>query len=299
VKSGHARTYVLLTLAQLFWAGNVVLGRGVRGSLSPAALIFWRWIIALAILLPFAGRELWQQRRLLQARWKMLGLMGFLGVFLYQAMAYQALTMSPALNILLISASTPLMIVLINWIAHRQAISPRLGAGILLSLVGVLAVVCRGDPRVLFNLHGSSGDLLMLAAIFVWAVYSILMQRCRPKELSPTGLVTIVALAGFVFAIPFYFWRVAQGEPVAFTVPSVMALIYIGIFASVLAYGFWNEGIAAGGANVAGLFVNLMPIFGAALAVFFLGETFAVYHVTGAVLVFGGILLGIDWQGLR
>lgn len=299
MKSGHARTYLLLTVAQLFWAGNVVLGRGVRGSLSPAALTFWRWVIALAILLPITGGELWRQRELLKSRWKMLALFGFLGAFLYQAMAYQALRMSEALNVLLISATTPLIIVLLNWLFHRETISRRLGAGIALSVLGALTVVCRGDVREFANLHAAGGDLLMLAAVVVWASYSILVQRCRPKELSPLALVTSIALSGMLFSTPLYLWQMTQGDRMAFSLPNILALVYIGVCASVLAYTCWNEGIAAGGVALAGLFSNLIPIFGAVMAVAFLGERFAMYHVAGSVLVFGGILMGINLRGLR
>ena len=291
-KPGPGRAYLLLSLAALFWSGNVVLGRAVRNTIPPASLVFWRWLIALLILLPRTGPELWRQRRQLRDQWQSIGLLGFLGFFLYQAMAYQGLRATTALNALLIVACLPLLSALINWFAFREPISMRLGAGIAFSLAGVLAVFCRGDLRVLWDLHFNSGDLITLAATVVWAVYSMLLERRRPQGWSPLGLVTVTALGGMTFAAPFFLWRTALGERVAFALPNLLALVYIGVFASVLAYLFWNEGIAASNATVAGLFMNLMPIFGAGLAVAFLGETFAPYHLVAAVLVCAGIVLG-------
>ena len=289
---GPARAYLLLALAALFWAGNVVLGRAVRNTISPAALVFWRWLIALLVLLPLTGAEVWRQRQRLRDQWKSLSLLGFLGCFLYQAMAYEGLRATSALNALLIVACLPLLTAVLNWLAFREPISARLGAGIALSLAGVLAVFCHGDWRVLRELRFNFGDLITLAATGVWAVYSMLLERYRPPGWSPAGLVTVTALGGMVFATPFFLWRTALGERMACVLPNVLAVVYIGVFASVLAYLFWNEGIAASDATVAGLFVNLTPVFGAVLAVVFLGETFASYHLLATLLVCAGIVLG-------
>jgi len=281
-----------LTLAPLFWAGNVVLARAVRGDISPAALIFWRWSIALAILLPLAGRELWQQRQVLRTQWKILGLLGFLGTFLYQALSYQALTATTALNALLITATSPLMTALLHWIVYRETISRRLAVAITLSLLGVLIVISRGDPQVVLNLRLNPGDLLMLAATIVWAGYSIALQRFRPQEVSSTGLVSVLGVVGLVFVTPVFLWQTAAGVRVALVLPNILTLLYMGVFASVLGYLCWNEGVRRGGANIAGLFYNLLPVFGTGLAIAFLGEVFTLYHGVGAALVFGGIALG-------
>ena len=286
-----ALPYLYLTLAPLFWSGNVILGRALRGAISPTALTFWRWVIALALLLPVAGAELWRKRAVVRSRWKILAVLGFLGFFLYQALSYAALTATTALNVLLISSATPLVVALVGWVVFREQVSPRLAAGILLSLLGVLAVVTRGDPRSLASLGLNAGDLLMLGATVVWALYSVLLRR-RPPELRPVGLLAVTALAGMVFTTPVFLWRTVAGETVAPVLPNVLGLAYIGLFASVFAYLFWNQGVAAVGAGRAGLFINLMPVFGAVLAVVFLRESLAPYHLVGALLVLAGILLG-------
>lgn len=283
--------YVFLTLAPLFWSGNVVLARALRGAVSPTSINFWRWVVALAILLPLQVRELWRLREVIRTRWKILLLLGFLGFFLYQALSYQALAETTALNALLISATAPLVVALLGWIAFGERISPRLGAAILVSLSGVLVVITRADLSALAGLRVGRGDLLMLAATVVWALYSILLRR-RPAELSPLGLVTVTALAGMLFTAPAYAWRTAAGDGMVLTLPTALALGYIGVFASVLAYLFWNQGVAAVGASRAGLSMNLMPVFGAVLAVAFLGESFALHHAIGAPLVLAGVLLG-------
>jgi drug/metabolite transporter (DMT)-like permease len=283
--------HVFLALAPLFWAGNVVLGRALRGSVSPAAITFWRWIIALSLLLPLEGRNLWRARGVLRARWKIILVLGFLGFFLYQALSYQALAETTALNALLISAASPLVVALLGWMVFGERISARLGAGILVSLAGVLVVVTRADPASVEGLRAGRGDLLMLAAVVVWALYSVLLRR-RPAELSPLGLVTATALAGMLFSAPVFAWQAATGAGATVSPGTVLALGYIGVFASVLAYVFWNQGVEAIGAARAGLSMNLMPVFGAVLSVVFLGESFAIHHAIGAPLVLAGVLLG-------
>ncbi|MCG3146661.1 MAG: hypothetical protein PCFJNLEI_00095 [Verrucomicrobiae bacterium] len=284
--------YVLLTLAPLFWSGNVVLARAVRGDIAPMALIVWRWTIALAILLPLTGAELWRQRRALRAHWRILGVLGFLGTFLYQALSYQALTATTALNALLITATAPLLTALLHWLVYRETITRRLGVAICLSLVGVGIVISRGDVQLLLGLRLNPGDLLMLAATLVWAGYCILLERYRPAGVSSTGLVSVLALVGLVFALPVYLWQSGGGVGFTMVWPNILTLLYMGVFASVLGYLCWNEGVRRGGANLAGLFYNLLPVFGVGLAIVFLGEDFTLYHGIGAALVFGGIVLG-------
>ncbi|MCB0147186.1 MAG: DMT family transporter, partial [Caldilineaceae bacterium] len=137
--------YLLLTLAPLFWSGNIVVSRALRADISPVALTFWRWVVALAILLPVTWPELRRSWPVIRRRWKILVLLGLLGVFLYQMLAYQALALTTALNVLLISATAPLFIALVGWLGFGERITLRLALAIALSLLGVGVVITRGD----------------------------------------------------------------------------------------------------------------------------------------------------------
>ncbi|MBW7885756.1 MAG: DMT family transporter [Caldilineaceae bacterium] len=287
--------YLLLLLPPLFWSGNVVIGRAVRGTIAPVPLTFWRWVVAAAILLPIAANELFRQRNVVRQHWPFLLLLGFLGVFLYQILSYQALTATTALNALLITATAPLSIALVGWLFFREGITYSLAAGIACSLFGVVIVVTQGNVQSLAALQINEGDLLMLSAVLVWAFYSNLLKR-RPRDLSQLGLLATTIVTGMVFAAPAFLWDTLQGDRVMWTPAVLLAILYIGLFASVLAYVCWNHGVVQLGANRAGLFINLMPIFGTLLAVLFLGEQPQFYHGVGAALVFGGIVLATGWR---
>ena len=287
----NAWPYLLLTLAPLFWSGNVVISRAVHASITPVPLTFWRWVVALCILLPLSGRQLWRQRTILRAHWRILFILGFLGVSLYQLLAYQAIALTTALNVLLITATSPLFMALIGWIGFREAITGRVVGGIALSVAGVVVVITNGDWAALRELRFNLGDLIMVGAVLVWATYSNLLKR-RPQELSQASLLTATVLAGMACTLPVFLWSTASGMRVALTWTNLLAILYIGIFASVLAYAAWNQGVSLVGATRAGLFINLMPIFGGVLAIVFLGERPANAYWVGACLVFAGIFVG-------
>ena len=290
--------YLLLTLAPLFWSGNIVVSRALRADISPVALTFWRWVVALAILLPVTWVELRRSWPVIRRRWKILVLLGLLGVFLYQMLAYQALALTTALNVLLISATAPLFIALVGWLGFGERITLRLALAIALSLLGVGVVITRGDWALLRQLRLNPGDLFMLAAVLVWAIYSNLLKR-RPRELSQFALLATTAVTGMAFTLPVYLWQRSAGVTVAWSPATIMAVLYIGIFASVLAYVAWNQGVSLAGANKAGLFINLMPLFGGALAMLFLAERPDVAYGVGALLVFAGLALGASAPARR
>ena len=149
--------YLLLTLAPLFWSGNIVVSRALRADISPVALTFWRWVVALAILLPVTWPELHRAWTVIRRSWKILVLLGLLGVFLYQMLAYQALALTTALNVLLISATAPLFIALVGWLGFGERITLRLALAIMLSLLGVGVVITRGGRRILTNVAEQQG----------------------------------------------------------------------------------------------------------------------------------------------
>jgi drug/metabolite transporter (DMT)-like permease len=282
--------YLLLSLTSFFWAANWVVGRAMRNEIPPVAMGFWRWALALAILLPFALKELRTKWRIVRAHWVNLSLLGGLGAAAFNSMVYTGLQYTAATNGVLFNSITPMMIILMSWLLLGERLRPLQAAGVAISLVGVLGIIARGEPQMLLDLRFNRGDLWLVSAMFLWAVYTVILRK-RPPELSAIGFLAAMLVLGLPWLLPFYFWELHERGGFALTGATVATLAYYATFPSILAYLFWNRGVAQIGPNRAGLFVHLMPVFGAALSVIFLGERLHGYHLFGAALIFAGIYL--------
>jgi drug/metabolite transporter (DMT)-like permease len=282
--------YLLLVLSSLIWSGNFVVGRGLRGAIPPVSLAFWRWALALAILVPLSWPILRGQWPLLRGNWRLLALNGLVGVAGFNTLLYIALQTTTATNALLIDSTIPIVIACLSWLSGEGAMTRRQLLGVLLSLAGVITIICRADARVLLSFQVNRGDLWVLLAVVCWAVYTVLLRRL-PVGAHPLGVLTVMVVVGLLGIAPFYLWELGQGGRVLLTVPVVVGLAYVGLFASVLAFIMWNRAVVQVGANRAGLFVHLMPLFGTILSVLFLGESFHLFHLSGMALIFSGIYL--------
>jgi drug/metabolite transporter (DMT)-like permease len=282
--------YLLLIVSSLAWAGNFVVGRFVHTQVPPVGLSFWRWLVALAVLLPFTLGVTWRQRALIKQHWRLIATLGATGIAVFHILLYQALHFTEAVNAALVLSITPVVIVGLSWALLGDRLSLRQALGIVISLVGAVIIITRGDLRLLLALRFNAGDLWMLAAVPNWALYSVLLRRL-PGTFQPMSLLTAIALSGVGFLAPLYLWELARGEHMQINVETVSSILYIGLFASVLAYICWNRGVAVVGANRAGLFMHLIPLFSAVLAVVTLGESVRLFHLTGASFIFAGIYL--------
>lgn len=279
-----------LILAALFWAGNFIVGRSLKDVVDPVTLNFWRWVTALAVLLPMGWAEVNAHRALLVSRWKMIAGLGFTGVAAFHICAYQALKTTTAINALIILSAFPVLILIMVRFLFGERVSRTQGLGILISLAGALTLICRGDAAVLARFAFNEGDLWMVAAVFLMAIYTILLRKWS-GPLPQTALLTASVLAGLAMMAPAWLWVLSRGYGFTVTPANVLAVLYIGIFASVLAFLFWNYGVARLGPARAGMYIHFMPLFGALLSIVFLGEGLAFFHLAGALLVGTGILL--------
>jgi drug/metabolite transporter (DMT)-like permease len=282
--------YLLLSLASLAWAGNWVVGRAMREDMPPVAMGFWRWMLALLILLPFSAPELRGKWTVVRANLATLTLLGVLGAIAFNTLIYYGLQFTVVTNGVLFNSITPVIIVLASWLLFRERLSAPQALGVLLSLCGVLAIVARGDPRILAGFQFNRGDIWLIGAMFLWALYTIVLRK-RPTELSAIAFLAAMLMLSLPFLLPFYLWELALRGGFELSVATVSALAYYATIPSIVAYLFWNRGVAQVGANKAGLFVHLMPVFGAVLSVVFLDERLYDYHFAGAALIFGGIWL--------
>jgi len=285
-----ASPYLLLVLTTLFWAGNFVVGRALHGSIPPIALAFWRWAGALLIVLPFAFPHLRPQWPLVRSAWKKLTLYGLLGVGCFNTFIYIALQSTTATNALLINSTIPILIIVLSWLFSGTLLPRRQALGVLISFAGVITIICRADLQLLLTLRVNSGDLWVLLAVVCWASYTCLLRQ-RPAGLHPLTFLCCIILIGLMSLAPFYAWELSQGAYMTLTPQTVAGICYVALFASVLAFIMWNHSVSHIGANRAGLFLHLMPVFGTILSIIFLGEAFHLFQAAGIGLIFSGIYL--------
>lgn len=282
--------YFLLVLTVLFWSGNFILGRGIRELIPPVSLNFWRWLGAFMILLPFGLPRILRQRDLFRKHWKMVLFLSIPSITIFNAFIYTALQTTTATNTALVNAMVPILIALTAWPALGERLSPAQCSGVLISLLGLLFIVTRGDLAILRTLTLSSGDLWTLGAAMAWAVYSVMLRK-RPGEMDPIAFLTLLVGFGLIFAFPWYLWELSNKGGFSLSPASMASLGYVMLFPSVLSYIFWNHGVHKVGASRTGIFIHLMPVFSIIMAVLFLGERLRLFHVAGMLLIFTGITL--------
>jgi drug/metabolite transporter (DMT)-like permease len=285
-----AHPYLLLTLTALFWAGNFVMGRALKNNIPPISLGFWRWMMAFLILVPFGMPHVRTQWPLLRQCWRLLTVYGVLGVLCFNTCIYIGLHSTTATNALLLNSVIPILIVLLSYLLAGTPVSSRQVLGIVISLSGVLTIICRANPTVLMSLQINRGDLWILAAVISWALYTFLLRQ-RPVELHPLSFLTSIIAIGLIPLSLLYIGEFNRVGGFAIELNTGISILYMALFPSVLAFIFWNQAVREVGPNKAGLFLYLMPVFGAVLSAVFLGESIQIFHLIGMGLIFSGIHL--------
>ena len=284
--------YLMLAGSALFWSGNFVMGRAFAGDIAPITLSYLRWSVALVCFLPFSWRAVWAQREVIRQHWLLLFFMGTLGVAGFNTFAYLGLHSTSATNALLINSFIPILIILLSRIYPGVAVPPLRFVGILVSTAGVLTLVSRGEMANLLAFRINSGDLWVLGAAFIWAVYSISL-RWRPLAITAPVFLSVTMIVGVLVLSPI-FWLNLNHEPAfEFSAGNMLAIVYVALFASIGAYMFWNQGVKVVGAGTAGQFIHLMPVFGTTMAVVFLSEQLYWFHLVGAAAIALGIILSL------
>ncbi len=288
-KRAFGNAPLLLALAGLFWAGNTVLARGLHESVPPIALAWTRWAIATLFVLPFAWSHLKQDWPLIRRHWGALAFLSAMGAGSYNTLFYIGLNHTPALNALIVGASGPMLIALASYLAFGDRLNVTQAAGIPLAAFGVLAIIAKGDPETLARADFNQGDLWVFAALITWALYTAYLRK-RPDIHWLSFAAVTFALAA-LFNFPLFIAEHLWSRQLQATGETALAIAYVSVFPSVLAYIFFNRGVELIGANRAGAYIYLIPVFGSVLAVSLLGERFALYHLAGFALIMGGVFL--------
>jgi drug/metabolite transporter (DMT)-like permease len=233
---------------------------------------------------------LWQQRSLIRAHARFIVFQGLLGVTGFNTLLYLAMQYTTVINAVLVNSCIPVLIALFSWRLYRESLLPRQWLGVLVSLLGVVLIMVKGEIAMLEQVSFNRGDLLVLAAAVVWALYSSRLKQ-YPRELDPLAYLTAITVVGLTAIAPLYLMELRLGKGFILNAATAVTIAYVAAFASVLAFIFWNKAVRIVGANKAGPFVHLMPVFSSILAVLFLDETPAWYQGQGLALIFFGIVL--------
>lgn len=281
--------YLVVSVAPLCWAGNIVLARGVIDMIPPVSLAFWRWAVAFIILLPFTWHYAGRDWPVVKRHWKIMAVLSLFGIACFNTLLYMAVHTITAINGALIQTTMPAFIILISLILFNERVSVIQNLGVMLCIIGAAVVVLRGDLNTFLNLAFMRGDALMIMAVILYAFYTALLRK-RPA-MHPLSFVTYIFGFGVLGLLPLYIWERMQYEPFAVTREVILSVLYVAIFPSIVSYLCWNWGAESIGPNRTGLFINLIPVFASILAIIWLDETLKHYHIWGMALIFGGMIL--------
>jgi len=282
--------WLILVLPPLLWAGNFVVGRGIRMEVPPMTLAFVRHLIALICLLPFAWQAMSRDaKRYWTLRWKLVRTAGT-GLAGFNVLVYAGLQSTTASNALLLNSMIPVLIVLLGGLLYRQRLTGKQALGMTLSCVGVIVIIVHGEVSRLIALEFSSGDALVFIGMVCFAFYSLWL-RTLPTDLSPIGLLCVQLAVAVLLLLPCILWEYATGHRTVWMPSSLLGVLYVALVASLMATFLYMASVSCVGAARAGLFIHLIPVYGAVLSTLLLGEALHGYHLVGLVVILAGLFL--------
>ena len=283
--------YILLILTTLFWSGNFIVGKAASTyEIPPFSLNFYRWLFAGLILLPFTLKEILIKRSYIFQNIGFFIILGITSITIFNSTVYYSLYYMQVISGVLMISTIPVWIMFISSILGIEKTNKYQILGVVLSLLGVLFIITKSDLNLIKNLDFNRGDLIMATGMFAWALYSALLKK-KTYEISQITLLEVVIIAGLIFLIPVYILEMNFGKQIIMGKPFILTLSYVVIFPGLASFFFWIKGIDIIGANRAGVFLHLMPVFGAIMAIILFDEKFMVYHILGALFIIAGITL--------
>tara|TARA_B100001964_G_scaffold119543_1_gene132909 strand:- start:242 stop:1141 length:900 start_codon:yes stop_codon:yes gene_type:complete len=291
VKNKNNLAYFLLILTTIFWSGNFIVGKAASlYQIPPFSLNFYRWFFAGLILFPFTFKELIDKKKYILKNIGFFIILGILSITIFNSIVYYSLYYTQVISGVLMISTIPVWIIFIASILNIEKTNAFQIIGVSFSLVGVIFIITKADLNLIKNLNFNKGDLSMIVAMFAWAAYSALLKK-KKYEISQLALLQVVIISGLIFLVPIYFIEMNLGHLIVLGQPFYLTLSYVVIFPGLLSFFFWIKGISIIGANRAGIFLHLMPIFGAIMAMIIFDEKFMYYHLLGAIFILAGITL--------
>ncbi|WP_300461506.1 DMT family transporter [Desulfobacula sp.] len=281
--------YLFAFGATAIWSGNFIIARGLHDNIPPVSLAFYRWLVAVIVFLPFALKSLIREWGIIQEHPTYFSITALLGVTTFNTLIYIAGHTTTAMNLSLIAITFPVFIVLLSRILYKDPITAQKGIGITLVLIGVVTLITKGSLSALLNISFNRGDVWMLLASIIFAVYSLFLRH-KPAAISVMALQLSIFILGLLFLFPFFLWEQTTIQHAILTRTTIPAILYIGIFASLGAFVFWTKAVVILGPAKAGMVYYTLPLFSGFLAYVFLLESINILYFFSMLLIFMGIV---------
>jgi len=283
--------YIFLLLTVTFWAGNFIVGKFASFyEVPPFSLNFYRWFFAWLILAPFTLPEILKKKEYILQNYKLFIILGVTSITIFNSIVYYSLNFTQVISGVLMISTIPVMIMFFSFILKIEKTNIFQIIGVIFSFLGVIIIITKANFEILKNLDFNKGDITMVVAMFSWALYSTLLKR-QKYELSQISLLQVVMTFGLIFLIPIYFIEYQIGYRINLDKPFILILSYVVLLPGLASFILWIKGISMIGANRSGVFLHLMPILSAIMAMIFFNEKFMFYHILGACFIVIGILL--------
>jgi len=290
-KESNFLAYIFLLLTVTFWAGNFIVGKFASlYEVPPFSLNFYRWFFAWLILAPFTIPEIVKKKEYIAQNYKLFIVLGVTSITIFNSIVYYSLNFTQVISGVLMISTIPVMIMFFSSILKIEKTNVFQIIGVILSFLGVTIIITKANFQILKNLDFNKGDITMVVAMFSWALYSTLLKR-QKYELSQISLLQVVISFGLIFLIPVYFIEYQVGFRINLDIPFILILSYVVLLPGLASFILWIKGISMIGANRSGVFLHLMPIISAIMAMIFFNEKFMFYHILGACFIISGILL--------
>ena len=283
--------YSFLTLATLFWSGNLIVGKfATLFEIPPMSLNVLRWISAWIILIPFTYKEILQNLAYIKKNILIIGFMGVMTISTFNSVVYFALNYTQVINAVLVLAAIPAATIVLSSIMKIEKTNLFQILGLVLSIIGIGSIISNGEVQRILSLSFNKGDLWMIVCVLTWSLYSTLLKKHKFK-FSQFTLIQLMVSVGLLFLIPQLFYEQSIGLEIKFNKAFFLILFYVVAFPALAAYYFWQKGIEIIGPNRATMFIQLMPLFSAVMAIIIFNEKFELYHFAGAAFIVSGIYL--------
>tara|TARA_Y100000591_G_scaffold127139_1_gene108876 strand:+ start:9176 stop:10066 length:891 start_codon:yes stop_codon:yes gene_type:complete len=283
--------YLFLILATFFWSGNFIVGKfATLFEIPPLTLNFLRWVLVWFILIPFTYKEILKKKDYVKKNWLIISFMGVITISTFNSVVYFALNYTQVINAVLMLAAIPAVVIILSSIMNVEKTNIFQLIGLFLSILGVGTIISNADVQKIISLNFNKGDLWMIVCVLSWALYSTLLKK-KKFELSQFTFIQLMVTVGLIFLIPQFYYEQSIGLELKINKAFITILLYVVIFPAIAAYYCWQKAIELIGPNRSAMFIQLMPLFSALMAILIFNEKFQLYHFTGATFIVSGIYL--------
>ena len=287
----NTKAYIMLVCATLFWAGNFMVGKfAFLTNIPPMSLVFYRWSLVWLILLPFTFKEIIRSKEIIFKNLPLLLFLALTSVGLFNSFTYLSLVYTQVINASLFNTAIPAIIILLCFLFKIEKTNKYQISGLIISVLGILSIITKLNLEIILSLNFNKGDLIMIGGVITWGLYSSFLKR-KTFTLPLLTLVHVLCSFGLIFIFPQFIYEYSQGQTIDFDMELFYILIFLALFPSIGSYYCWAGAVSIIGANRAGIFLSLIPLFSTIMAIFFYKEQFQFFHLIGAILIIIGLFL--------